>query len=100
MKIIIRNIKKKLKKVKKMLKNAWYYGKYMVYYNYIKRTPVRRCERRIKMILKMEIKKVEKLINEKGYIPVTNGSKITLLINKDTGKTYSPKKELCVKGAY
>ena len=46
------------------------------------------------MILQMEIKKVEKLINEKGYIPVTNGNKITLLINKMTGKTYKPKKEL------
>ena len=34
------------------------------------------------MMLHMEIKKVDKLINEKGYIPVTNGKKITLLINK------------------
>ena len=34
------------------------------------------------MILHMEIKKVDKLINEKGYIPVTSGNKITLLINK------------------
>ena len=34
------------------------------------------------MILQMEIKKVDKLINEKGYIPFTNGSKITLLVNK------------------
>lgn len=48
------------------------------------------------MILKMEIKKVEKLINEKGYIPVTIDSKITLLINKETGKTYRPKKELVI----
>lgn len=34
------------------------------------------------MITKMEIKKVDKLINEKGYIPFTNGNKITLLFNK------------------
>lgn len=34
------------------------------------------------MMLHLEIKKVDKLINEKGYIPVTNGNKITLLINK------------------
>lgn len=34
------------------------------------------------MILKMEIKKVNKLINEKGYIPFTIGNKITLLVNK------------------
>lgn len=46
------------------------------------------------MKLQMEIKKVEKLINEKGYIPVTNGNKITLLINMVNGKTYRPKKEL------
>lgn len=46
------------------------------------------------MILQLEIKKVEKLINEKGYIPVMNGNKITLLINKANGKTYRPKKEL------
>ena len=46
------------------------------------------------MILQMEIKRVEKLINEKGYIPVMSGNKITLLINKATGKTYRPKKEL------
>lgn len=30
----------------------------------------------------LEMKKVDKLINKKGYIPVTNGNKITLLINK------------------
>ena len=46
------------------------------------------------MMIQMEIKKVEKLINEKGYIPVMNGNKITLLINRVTGKTYRPKKEL------
>ncbi len=46
------------------------------------------------MILQIEIKKVERLINEKGYIPVLNGNKIILLINKITGKTYKPKKEL------
>ena len=48
------------------------------------------------MMLHMEIKKVDKLINEKGYIPVTNGNKITLLINKWNGKTYAPKKDLYV----
>lgn len=48
------------------------------------------------MILQMEINKVDKLINEKGYIPVTNGRKITLLINKITGKTYKPKKDLYI----
>lgn len=50
------------------------------------------------MILQMEINKVDKLINEKGYIPVLNGNKITLLIDKVTGKTYKPKKDLCIKG--
>ena len=48
------------------------------------------------MMTHMEIKKVDKLINEKGYIPVTNGNKITLLINKWNGKTYRPKKDLYV----
>ena len=45
------------------------------------------------MTIQMEIKKVEKLINEKGYIPVMSGNKITLLISR-TGRTYRPKKEL------
>ena len=48
------------------------------------------------MRLQMEINKVDKLINEKGYIPVTNGRKITLLINRKNGRTYRPKKDLCI----
>jgi hypothetical protein len=47
------------------------------------------------MFLQMEKKKVSRLINEKGYIPVLNGKVITLLIGRD-GKTYRPKKELCI----
>lgn len=50
------------------------------------------------MSLKLEIKKVGRLINEKGYIPILNQNKITLLVNKITGKTYRPKKELYIKG--
>lgn len=50
------------------------------------------------MMLNLEIKKVGKLINKKGYIPITVGNKITLLINKWNGKTYRPKKELYIKG--
>lgn len=46
------------------------------------------------MKLQMEIKKVEKLINEKGYIPVLEGNKITLLINRTNGRTYRPKQAL------
>lgn len=34
------------------------------------------------MMLNLEIKKVGKLINKKGYIPITVNNKITLLINK------------------
>ena len=34
------------------------------------------------MILTLESKKVSKLINKKGYIPITVDNKITLLINK------------------
>ncbi len=47
------------------------------------------------MILQMEKKKVSRLINEKGYIPIMSGRIITLLISKN-GKTYRPKKELCI----
>lgn len=50
------------------------------------------------MILKMEIKKVGRLINKKGYIPILNQNKITLLVDKISGKTYQPKKELYIKG--
>ena len=48
------------------------------------------------MRLQMDINKVDKLVNEKGYIPVTNGRKITLLINRKNGRTYRPKKDLCI----
>lgn len=47
------------------------------------------------MILQIEKKKVSRLINEKGYIPVMSGRIIMLLIGRD-GKTYRPKKELCI----
>ena len=46
----------------------------------------------------LELKKVDKLINEKGYIPVTEGRRITLLINRLSGKTYKPKKDLYIMG--
>ena len=32
--------------------------------------------------MKREIEKVTKLINEKGYIPITSGNKILLVVNK------------------
>lgn len=46
------------------------------------------------MIKLLEIKKVEKLINDKGYIPFTISNKIMLLFNQTTGKTYKPKNEM------
>lgn len=46
------------------------------------------------MKLQMEIKKVEKLINEKGYIPITDGNRILLVVNKR--KQYKPKHSLMV----
>lgn len=50
------------------------------------------------MSLKKEIKKVEKLINEKGYIPFMEGYKI-LFVSKDN-KTYYPINELIIKEVY
>lgn len=47
------------------------------------------------MSLKKEIKKVERLINEKGYIPFTEGYKI-LFVAKDN-ETYYPINELIIK---
>lgn len=48
--------------------------------------------------MKREIKKVEKLINKKGYIPVLSGNEIVFVINKITGKEYTPKYSLIVGG--
>ena len=50
-----------------------------------------------KMSLKKEIKKVEKLINEKGYIPFMDGYKI-LFVSRGN-ETYYPVNELIVKEA-
>lgn len=47
------------------------------------------------MSLKKEIKKVEKLINEKGYIPFMDGYKI-LFIARDN-ETYYPINNLIIK---
>ena len=49
--------------------------------------------------MKMEIKKVERLINDKGYIPVLSGNEIIFVINKLTGKEYTPKYNLMIGGA-
>lgn len=46
--------------------------------------------------MKREIKKVTKLVNEKGYIPFMNGNKILFVVNKITGKEYKPKYELVI----
>lgn len=51
------------------------------------------------MSLKKEIKKVEKLINEKGYIPVLSGNEIVFVYNKMTGKEYTLKYSLMIGGA-
>lgn len=48
--------------------------------------------------MKREIKKVEKLVNKKGYIPVLNGNEIVFVINKITGKEYTPKYSLVMGG--
>lgn len=48
--------------------------------------------------MKKEIKKVEKLLNKKGYIPVLSGNKIIFVINKITGKEYTPKYSLVMGG--
>lgn len=47
------------------------------------------------MSLKKEIKKVEKLINKKGYIPFMAGYKILFIANGN--ETYYPKNELIIK---
>lgn len=44
--------------------------------------------------MKREIEKVTKLINEKGYIPITEGNRILLVVNKR--KQYKPKHSLMV----
>lgn len=41
--------------------------------------------------MKKEIKKVEKLVNKKGYIPVTSGKELLFVINKLNGKQYIPR---------
>ena len=44
------------------------------------------------------IKKVEKLVNKKGYIPVLSGNEIVFIYNKLTGKEYTPKYSLMIGG--
>ena len=48
--------------------------------------------------MKKEIKKVEKLVNKKGYIPVLSGNEIVFVYNKITGKEYTPKYSLMIGG--
>ena len=48
--------------------------------------------------MKREIKKVERLLNKKGYIPVTSGKELLFVINKITGKEYTPKYSLMIGG--
>lgn len=48
--------------------------------------------------MKREIKKVKKLINKKGYIPVLSGNDILFIFNKETGKEYRPKYNLMLGG--
>ena len=48
--------------------------------------------------MKKEIKKVEKLVNKKGYIPVLSSNEIIFVINKMTGKEYTPKYSLMIGG--
>jgi hypothetical protein len=48
--------------------------------------------------MKREIKKIEKLINKKGYIPVLSGNEIIFIINKITGEEYTPKYSLMIGG--
>ena len=48
--------------------------------------------------MKREIKKVERLLNKKGYIPVLSGNEILFVINKITGKEYTPKYNLMMGG--
>lgn len=48
--------------------------------------------------MKREIKRVERLLNKKGYIPVLSGNEIIFIINKITGKEYRPKYSLMIGG--
>ena len=48
--------------------------------------------------MKKEIKKVEKLLNKKDYIPVFSGNEIVFVYNKITGKEYTPKYSLVIGG--
>lgn len=48
--------------------------------------------------MKKEIKKVEKLVNKKGYIPVLSGNEIVFIYNKITDKEYIPKYSLMIGG--
>lgn len=48
--------------------------------------------------MKREIKRVERLLNKKGYIPVLSGNEIVFVINKVTGKEYTPKYSLVMGG--
>ena len=48
--------------------------------------------------MKKEIKKVERLLNKKGYIPVLSGNEIVFIYNKITGKEYTPKYSLMIGG--
>lgn len=46
--------------------------------------------------MKREIKRVSRLINEKGYIPIMQDNIIILVVNKRTGEEYMPKYELAI----
>ena len=48
------------------------------------------------MRIKKEIKKVSKLINEKGYIPFMDGSRIRFIMKDE--KIYYPVNNLMIKG--
>ena len=48
--------------------------------------------------MKREIKKVERLVNKKGFIPVLSGNEIIFVYNKITGKEYKPKYSLVIGG--
>ena len=50
------------------------------------------------MIKLLEIKKVEKLINKKGYIPFMNGYEIKFIAKGN--KTYYPVNKLIIKEVY
>ena len=48
--------------------------------------------------MKKEIKKVEKLVNKKGYILLLSGNDIVFVYNKRNGKEYTSKYNLMVGG--